>query len=200
MHGTLKTRNDGYEDYIDGIYNDHSKSKFIFTNKNFDFTMGIINHRGVFIAKVGDFDEEYDYMEEDETKMKAKSAKLKFKPARGSDGWTLNFPYGENIVLFTASDLFAAVLTSEDMVRLISPGGSEYMNISGQADVVTMTSYENLLAIFYHASNPLSKRQAVKAKCIDVITMRVLFDSTIPLRGNHILKWAGFSDRGILHV
>ena len=71
-------------------------------------------------------------------------------------GWSFTFDLGEIIELFTMTEMFIAAWTSQEVIRLLSPEGFEFLVLSGFQNVVTLISFENLLGVFYHGSNPLS--------------------------------------------
>ena len=70
----------------------------------------------------------------------------------------------------------------------------------GVTRIITMTAYENLLAIFYHGSLPFTGDQCIRVKIFDITTLRVSMDCALNISPRSELKWAGFSSNGILYV
>jgi hypothetical protein len=64
--------------------------------------------------------------------------------------------------------------------------------------VISMTGYENLLAIFYHAGLPIMGHQQIKCRIIDTNSFKTIFDDFAAVSQSSDINWVGFSDEGML--
>lgn len=73
--------------------------------------------------------------------------------------------------------------------------------------IVTMTGYENLLVIVYHAGLPIYDHQQLKFKIIDCgglqlktsdTLYQVLYEGECPVSKRSSMTWMGFSEEGML--
>eukprot|EP00826_Nyctotherus_ovalis_P017650 TRINITY_DN1520_c0_g1_i9.p1 TRINITY_DN1520_c0_g1~~TRINITY_DN1520_c0_g1_i9.p1 ORF type:complete len:676 (+),score=210.29 TRINITY_DN1520_c0_g1_i9:102-2129(+) len=93
---------------------------------------------------------------------------------------------------------WAAVATSKGYVRVFSHEGVQ-KRIFCMEGLVTMCGYENLLAIVYHQSAPLSGSQRMGVRMVDVKDdLRVVLDAPVALSSEATIKWIGFSEEGQL--
>ena len=152
------------------------------------------------MGKQGHQLDEDEYIDEDIEESEKFSILTFVPPTISEKGWSFTFDLGEIIELFTMTEMFIAAWTSNERIRLLTPEGVEFMVLSGFQNVVTLASFENLLAVFYHGSNPLSNGQSIRIKLVDVATMEVQMDCTTPISDGNELKWAGFSNKGLIYI
>jgi len=165
----------------------------------FKFTMGDINWNGVLLASRGEYDID-SYEDEFENSEQKKNAKLFYVSSNNELSWTVSLKDAkEHIVAVALSNSFAACATDKNYLRFFSPLGIENF-VLGVSQVITLCAYENLLAIFYHASLPFSGSQCIQLKLFDTKTLRVCCDCAVTLSPKSDLKWCGFSSNGILYV
>lgn len=161
--------------------------------------MADINYRGTLLANQGYVlrDDEY---EDDELGDEEKKAKVLFLPSKYSvKGWEVKLGVRENIISIAQGNIFSSVFTSKNFVRFFSPEGKEFF-ILGARSVLTMTAYDNLLAILYHGNSPFTGDQCIRVKVFNASTLRVSIDTPVVISNNSKVKWFGFSSQGNLFI
>lgn len=168
-------------------------------NNNLNYTMGCINYSGVLLASPGVVrsEDEYDNeeMEEDH-----KTSILYFKAAQSLVEWTVRLPQDENISCICLGDNWSAAATNRQLIRLFTPQGLDYFAFGFPNEVVSLASYENLLAILYHDSFPFSGHQCLKVKLFNVYTFQTVLETTLTITPKAKVKWFGFSQEGALYA
>ena len=162
------------------------------------FTMGDINWSGILLASRGHYNiNSYEDELEDEN---MKHAKMFYLSSKGQKQWTVSLKDAkEHITCVAQGANFSAASTDKNFIRFFSPAGIEFF-VLGASQVVTLVAYESLLAIFYHGSLPFSGSQSIRVKMFDTTSLRVCLDCALVLSPKSELKWAGFSNDGLLYV
>ena len=164
------------------------------------FTMGDINWNGVLLASRGNYNinsYEDDFEEDAES---SRNAKIFYLSSKGQKQWTISLKdHKEHILAAALGSSFSAVATDSNFIRFFSPLGLEFF-IIGASQIVTLTAYENLLAIVYHGTLPFSGTQCLRVKLFDTSSLRVCLDTALIVSSRSELKWCGFSSNGILYV
>jgi chromosome transmission fidelity protein 4 len=74
---------------------------------------------------------------------------------------------GESIECIASGTGWCACVTDSNFLRIFSQEGVQKQVLSQSSMIVTMTGYENLLVIVYHAGLPIYDHQQLKFKIID---------------------------------
>lgn len=184
----------GVEDFLDIEYSLGQLSKRTIPNVS-NYSMAAINYQGTLLASEGYVLKEDEY-EDDELDDELKKAKILFVPAKNErNGWEIKLNPSENIKAIAQGNLFSCVFTNKNFVRFFSPEGKEFF-ILGASHIITMTAYDNLLALLYHGSSPFSGEQCLRVKIFNTSNLRVSIDTAVNISQNSEVKWFGFSNQG----
>jgi len=130
----------------------------------------------------------------------AKNSVIQFVPFhewRGIKGWTYELEKGESAQIVALGTRWAAVYTSDYVIRVFSHEGIQKHIFCMESPVVTMCGYENLLAIIYHNSVPILGNQRMNIRLLDMKNnYECLLDTPLALSTSCLLKWIGFSEEG----
>ncbi len=120
-----------------------------------------------------------------------------FHEWRGIKGWTYELPKGESAEVVAVGSRWAAVYTSQYLIRVFSHEGLQRHVFCMETPVVTMAGYENVLGIVYHHSVPILGNQRMNLRVLDMKnSFECLIDVPLALSTDMMLKWIGFSDEG----
>lgn len=188
---------------VDVEFTDKTFHRDFQLNDDFTFSMACLNYSGLLLASRGEVQDDNQYEEEDlnsQTDNK-KNSTLLFKPfdqLKNNESWHFQMEKGERIESIALGTQWAACYTDKNFIRLFSHEGIQKSLFFQSSMVVSMTGYENLLVVVYHAGMPLYDHQQLKFKIIDINTMKVEHDAEFPISRNSHLTWLGFSEEGML--
>jgi hypothetical protein len=107
-------------------------------------------------------------------------------------------PKGESVECVAMGTNWVACQTDANFIRVFSKEGIQKNIIAQSAQVVAMTGYENLMAIFYHSGLPIYDQQQIKCKIIDTNNFKTVYNDFVHVSRRAQLTWVGFSDEGML--
>jgi len=177
-------------------------------NINNDDGMHIADARywGVLLARQGKTpsedeyeDEQDDQLEEEGSTLAPKDfakAKVRFV-SLDERMWEWEEEGGDNVVDVALGSQVAAVGMSSGIVRLFNLEGEEFFVLGVAEEILGLAAYENLLAIVYHSGLPIRDCQTISMRIYDMVSMRVVSESRIPITPGSILERFDFSTNGI---
>jgi chromosome transmission fidelity protein 4 len=113
--------------------------------------------------------------------------------------WMYELGGDEVVEVLGIGSHWAAAYTSKSFIRVFSHEGVQRFIFCMEAPVVVMCGYEDLLAVAYHQSVPLSGTQRVNLRIYNVKReLKVIADTPLALSSEATIKWIGFSEEGQL--
>lgn len=188
---------------IDISYADITNKKKITFIDTHEFSLAAMNHCGVFLASRVEEEENIDEYEKDDKK---ESCYLEFKSSSINalcgnikiKDWGMNLPSHEMPICLAIGAEWCAVYTDFGYLRCFTLNGTQSMVMCFN-HVISMTGYENHLAMVYHSSPPLFGTQTIRLKILDSNKFyNEIYDGVLPLTNYSTLQWFGYSDEGIL--
>jgi len=190
---------------IDIEFSDKNFHRNFRANDDFNACMAIMNYTGLVTASrldqidLDEYEDDLAVQKEDE--VDKKYSYIYFKPfdeRKSSNGWHFKMQDHESIEAIAQGSSWVACSTDAGYLRIFSTDGIQKYVMHYPSMVVSMTGYENLLAIFYHAGLPIMGHQQLKCRIIDTNTYKTVFDDFAPVSKHGDLIWVGFSDEGML--
>ena len=137
--------------------------------------MACLNYSGLLLAGKRVFQDVDQYEDDDlsdgkEGGIDKKSSYLYFKPLNEWEtkkDWSYKMNEGESIECIASGSGWSACVTDQNFLRIFSHDGVQKQIMSQSSMIVTMTGYENLLVIVYHAGLPIYDNQQLKFKIIN---------------------------------
>ena len=105
-----------------------------------------------------DYEDDDEVLEQDEMTRRRKNSNIQFKPFnewKKTLEWNYELPQDESAECLAMGSNWSAVYTDVGYIRILSSDGIQKHIICQGAPVVTMTGYENLLAVVYHSGAPI---------------------------------------------
>ena len=93
---------------------------------------------------------------------------------------------------------WCAAFTTANYVRVFSADGRQKTLLSQGTPVVSMSGYENLLAIVCHGGPPVYGCQSYRLKVVNMESYAVVVDTDCPVSRDAVINWLGFSEEGQL--
>lgn len=138
----------------------------------------------------------------DDQKIEKKRSYVFFKPCnewKQLKDWHFKLDQGEYVDLIAQGTDWCACLTDQCNLRIFTQTGVQKQVLYQNSNVITMTGYENLLAIVYHGGLPIFGQQNICCKIIDCQDQfKCVYDGQFPVSNGSQLKWVGFSEEGML--
>lgn len=210
--GSVSIREDQSICAIDVDVANSTKLSAISIKDDIGVSMAALSYKGVLLASRGkeeNLDEYEDEEEEEfESSKKGKLPVLLFKNLTTGmsssmlSDWRIDFPPHEFIDVISMGSNFCAVATSLQDIRIFSVyGGVQLHLFSLPTQILTMTSYENHLSLFYHNGPPMYRSQNIKFSTLDVEEKyRTVTEGLVSLSIGSTLNWCGYSEDGQLYT
>ncbi|CDW81941.1 wd repeat and hmg-box dna-binding protein 1-like [Stylonychia lemnae] len=218
MVGTVTLREEFDYTSVDVDFSNKGFHRNLMFRDDYHFSMASMNYSGLALAseaeKVNEDDYEEDDLEEDEMESDAKKAEREQKKLRKHShiyfkpfsqyktlrDWHYQLDLGENIECLANGSDWVAIYTNLNYVRVFSNEGIQKYIFSLATPLVSMTGYENLLSIAYHAGPPVYGCQAMKVRTYDMNCKNysIISDIECPLSRTSNLVWIGYSEEGQL--
>jgi hypothetical protein len=173
--------------------------------------MACLNYSGLFLASKATITEIDEYEEDDiddemaavdEEKRRKKSSNIQFKPfdeSRDLKEWNYELKNNESVECLASGSGWCCVLTSPcNYIRVFSADGIQKTLLCQGTPVVSMTGYENLLAIVSHNGPPVYGMQTMRLKVInmDDRDYRTVVETECPVSKDSYIVWMGFTEEG----
>lgn len=155
---------------IDVEFTDKNFHRNFSINDDFNVSMACLNYSGLFLASKGERMQDLDAYEEeeqidkdeeklpDDQKLEKKRSYVFFKPTnewKQLKDWHYKLDQGEYVDLIAQGTDWCAALTDQCHLRIFTQTGVQKQVLYQNSNVITMTGYENLLAIVYHGGLPI---------------------------------------------
>lgn len=200
IYGQVTIRSDGGEaSLIDVEYSLVDLPKKMIPN-SYNYSMASVNYKGVLLASTGYIQQE-DAYEDEEIEEDMKHSVLYFVPSTSSSKeWCVKLKRNENTLCIALGLNWCAVATNNKMIRLFGPTGADFFVFGFSQPIISMATYENLLAILYTDSFPFSGDQSLKVRVMNISNMNTESDCRVPLSSKSYVRWFGFSQEGSLFI
>ncbi|TNV85001.1 hypothetical protein FGO68_gene11836 [Halteria grandinella] len=218
--GTVCLRQELTFTSVDVDFTDKQTHRNLVINDDYGAVMVALGHGGMLIASKGEGGEEEEMDEfirpddedidmengDDEQKKLKRNAHILFKPFnthKSLKDWHFALKHSEQVECVAMGSGWCAAATDFGYIRVFSHEGVQRTILCQGTPFVTLTAYENLLAVIYHAGPSVYGAQSLRLKLLDMsptgpTSYAVIKDLECPISRYSNLVWIGYSEEGQL--
>ena len=204
--GSIIISNDGHDSTLTVEYSDTNRMKKRVIDNIMNFTLGDVSENAYALAYVGnkisldEYEEEEPELEQEEDATEKQKPILYFCSNLKDTSWSIKYDSNECLVDVSLSSKYVFTLNTENNVRVLDYGGNEIFNFDFDHSPVSMTSFEQFVAIVYLTSIPVYGVQSINVRVYNIDSMGIEYDIPLALTKYSKLQWIGFSDEGLLYT